>query len=167
MPNDTIKGRISTMRHTMISQVAKNAAKRYTAKDHEYAKQMQIEILCEGNPDLWQTCITCGTPTDKRNDHYISLIKDKKPQPFGSHPLNMVHCCPNSKCNNEKNKEKIIKRSERHRKYFEFVKEKCPHVIDVNKLIPLFEKMETTMTEMHNAVEDLCISESGNSTCAI
>jgi hypothetical protein len=97
--------------------------------------RIQNEILYENKPDLFDTCIICDKKvTGKRSDHYLSAVKDKMPRfrdgflLATGHPMNMVYCCRDSKCNNEVKKQKRLEEQPRLRAYYEYVLANCPTV---------------------------------------
>ena len=86
--------------------------------------RIQNEILYENNPDLFDTCVTCEKKLiGPRTDHYVSAITDRTARfrdgflLATSHPMNMVYCCRDSKCNNEAKKRKRLEECPRLRAY--------------------------------------------------
>jgi hypothetical protein len=97
--------------------------------------RIQNEILYDNNPALFDTCITCEKKlTGPRTDHYVSAITEKMARfrdgllLATSHPMNMVYCCRDSKCNNEVKKQKRLEEQPRLRAYYEYVLANCPTV---------------------------------------
>jgi len=122
---------VATLRHHDAKTLVR-AVSDYTSEQRSQAIKKQEEILYNGNPALFGTCIICGVKADYRGDHFVSAIIDKRPRFRNNrlleinHPLNMVLCCKNSQCNNEKKKQALIKMNESYKKYYEYVLENCP-----------------------------------------
>jgi hypothetical protein len=106
----------------------------YSVEEVETSIKNQNEILFENNPALYDKCIICGVVAQSRGDHYVSAISDKMPRFRGdrliqiNHPMNMVPCCKNAQCNNEKKKKNLIDTVPRYAKYYNYVLENCPCV---------------------------------------
>jgi hypothetical protein len=103
-------------------------AKKQAIRD---AEKIQNQILYCGDPTLFKTCIICNTKLEgKRNDHFVSAIKDKSARFRDgkmlviAHPLNKVYCCKG--CNNEQCKMKRIHEAKRLKDYYEYVLNHCP-----------------------------------------
>lgn len=121
----TIGSRNTTLNRELMVQL--DPPKRYTKKDCQDADIIQHEILYNNDENKYKSCIFCGKPNSKRNDHFISIIKDGRPSYYGNHPLNMVHCCP--ACNNEKKKMECINLpNSKYKVYYDYLLKECPKI---------------------------------------
>jgi len=99
----------------------------------EEVTRVQNEILYDNTPVLYNTCIVCDAKlTGKRSDHFVSAVCERSAR-FREdhilaieHPMNMVYCCRNSRCNNEKQKKVRLASHPRLQAYYDYVLANCP-----------------------------------------
>lgn len=142
--------RNGTLRNEHAKSLVPSTAS-YPKLTKDLARKNQNTILCDNNPALFDRCIMCNVETKSRGDHYVSAIVNKRPRFRNgfllatNHPMNMVPCCKNSQCNNEKKKMALINTVERYKAYHEYVLKNCPCV---NITEEEYEALDRSVTEM-------------------
>ena len=144
--------RNGTLRNESAKSLVPSTAS-YPKEVKNEAKEVQNTILCDNNPELFNRCIICNKETKSRGDHYVSAIMNKRPRFRNgfliatNHPMNMVTCCKNPQCNNERKKMTLINTVERYKKYHDYVLENCPYVNITEEEYDTFDRNVTEMME--------------------